>query len=358
MRRRVVIFSLALGVAVVSAGVSAERSAELKLRPTDSYRVTPTTHAHRDDDLGTSGTQGTPGTLGTQPSETPVTGYICPMHPDVIEAAPGKCPRCSMDLVPGNPLGTANYRLTVESTPKVITAGQPTTFRFVVKDPVTRALVTDYAVVHDMPYHLFVLSRDTSVFMHEHPSPDKDGVFALTVTLPKPGHYVLISDFFPIGGSGQVLTTPIVTAGFDGDVTSAIPTLTPDDSWSLQEAGVTVDLRMPQTALVASEDIDLPFHFSMTGTGEPVEDLERYLGAFAHALIVNEELTEYIHAHPEETLEGTEVTSGGGPDVVFHTLFPKGGRYKAWVQFQRGGTLSTVSFTFKVWRPGELITGQ
>jgi hypothetical protein len=301
----------------------------------------------------TSGTQGTSST-----SSATVSGYICPMHPDVIEAEPGKCPRCSMDLVPGNPLGTANYRLAVEAAPKAINAGQPTTFRFVVRDPLTDALVTDYAVVHDMPYHLFVLSRDTSVFMHEHPTPDKDGVFTLTVTLPKPGHYVLISDFFPIGGSGQVLTTPIVTAGFDGDVTAAIPTLTPDDSWSRDEAGVTVDLRMPQTALVASEDLDLPFHFSMTGTGEPVQDLERYLGAFAHALIVNEELTEYIHAHPEETLEGTEVTSGGGPDVVFHTLFPKGGRYKAWVQFQRGGKLSTVSFTFKVWRPGELITGR
>jgi hypothetical protein len=209
-----------------------------------------------------------------------------------------------------------------------------------------------------MPYHLFVLSRDTSVFMHEHPVREPDGTFALDVTLPKPGHYVLISDFFPVGGSGQVLTTPIVTAGFDGDVFAAVPTLTLDSSWSKREAGVTVDLRIAPTALAASEDLDLPVHFTNTATGEPVRDLERYLGAFAHALIVNEELTEYIHAHPEEMLEGTDITSGGGPDVVFHTLFPKGGRYKAWIQFQRGGKLSTVSFTFRVLRPGENITGR
>ena len=98
--------------------------------------------------------------------------------------------------------------------------------------------------------------------------------------------------------------------------------------------------------------------FANAASGEPVKDLERYLGAFAHALIVNEELTEYIHAHPEEMLEGTDIKSGGGPDVVFHTLFPKGGRYKAWVQFQRAGKLSTVSFTFRVLRPGENITGR
>jgi hypothetical protein len=25
--------------------------------------------------------------------------YLCPMHPDVRQPAPGKCPRCGMDLV-------------------------------------------------------------------------------------------------------------------------------------------------------------------------------------------------------------------------------------------------------------------
>ena len=299
-----------------------------------------------------------PSAAPSSEQSTAITGYICPMHPDVIMGEPGKCPRCGMELVPGNPLGTANYRLSVETVPKAVRAGQKTKFRFRVEDPVTRQPVKDYAIVHDMPYHLFVLSRDTKVFMHEHPVREADGAFALEVTLPQPGHYVLISDFFPVGGSGQVLTTPIVTAGFDGDVFAAVPTLTLDDSWTKREGGITVDLRIAPTALVASEDLDLPVHFANTATGEPVKDLERYLGAFAHALIVNEELTEYIHAHPEEMLEGTAIKSGGGPDVVFHTLFPKGGRYKAWIQFQRGGKLSTVSFTFRVLRPGENITGR
>lgn len=297
----------------------------------------------------------TASTTGTTPAQD--TRYVCPMHPDVIEAAPGACPRCGMTLVPGNPLGTANYHLHVETVPGVVKAGQPTTFRFHVEDPVSHTPVTDYAVVHDMPYHVFVLSRDTSVFMHEHPVRQPDGVFALTVTLPKPGHYVMISDFFPVGGSGQVLLTPIVTAGFDGDVQSQVPTLALDTSWTKREGGVIAELRTSPTALVASEDLDLPLHFVDEATGQPVRDLQRYLGAFGHALIVNEELTEYIHAHPEETLEGTDIQDGGGPDVTFHTLFPKAGRYKAWVQFKRGGKLSTVSFTFRVLRQGETITG-
>mgnify|MGYP001601122969 CR=1 FL=1 len=28
------------------------------------------------------------------------TVYTCPMHPEVIKNAPGKCPGCGMDLIP------------------------------------------------------------------------------------------------------------------------------------------------------------------------------------------------------------------------------------------------------------------
>jgi len=26
--------------------------------------------------------------------------FLCPMHPDVRQSAPGKCPKCNMDLLP------------------------------------------------------------------------------------------------------------------------------------------------------------------------------------------------------------------------------------------------------------------
>jgi hypothetical protein len=39
--------------------------------------------------------------------------------------------------------------------------------------------------------------------------------------------------------------------------------------------------------------------------------------------------------------------------VLFDALLPKPGRYRAWLQFQRKDTLSTVSFTFAAPRPGE-----
>ena len=32
--------------------------------------------------------------------------YTCPHHPDVRASAPGKCPKCAMDLVPAKPAAT------------------------------------------------------------------------------------------------------------------------------------------------------------------------------------------------------------------------------------------------------------
>ncbi len=34
------------------------------------------------------------------PPQSPVATYVCPMHPEVQQPVPGKCPKCGMDLVP------------------------------------------------------------------------------------------------------------------------------------------------------------------------------------------------------------------------------------------------------------------
>jgi len=282
------------------------------------------------------------------------TGYICPMHPNISSATPGKCEICGMELVPGDPMATAYYTLNVDMQPRAIKAESKARLTFSVFHPLTGARVTDFADVHDKRYHLFVISRDLSYFAHEHPEPVGNGAWTIDLTLPKPGHYVLLSDFLPTGGGPQMIVTPLTTAGYDGDVTSAIPRLEPDLEWTKRADGVNVELTLSRSQLIAGEEVDLPFRFTHENTGEPITDLQRYLGAFAHALIVSEDLVEHIHTHPEQMLEGTAITSGGGPEVTFHALFPRPGRYRAWLQFQRNDRLSTVAFTFDV----PLLTAQ
>jgi hypothetical protein len=304
---------------------------------------------------GLAGQELMPGTarplLENLPSTT--SGYICPMHPNEVKAAPGTCSICGMTLVPGDPMATADYTLSVTTEPRAVKAGQKTKFRIAIRHPLTNEPVTQFAEVHDKLFHLFIISRDMTQFFHEHPVLEKDGSFTIEHVIPTAGQYLLFSDFMPVGGGPQMIASPIVTAGFEGDIASSAPNLKPDASFVKTANGVTVDLQIDPSKLIAGEEADVPIHFEDEKTGAPVKDLQRYLGAFGHAMMLSEDMTEHVHAHPAEMLEGTNITSGGGPDLVFHALFPKPGFYRMWVQFQRNNVLSTVPFTFRVMRPGE-----
>jgi RND family efflux transporter MFP subunit len=55
----------------------------------------------------------------------PSTKYTCPMHPEVVQDRPGKCPKCGMDLVPAKPAKAApsqanSRRYTCPMHPEVV----------------------------------------------------------------------------------------------------------------------------------------------------------------------------------------------------------------------------------------------
>jgi len=310
--------------------------------------------------VSVSGQEMMPGTARPLIKDMPSTtsGWICPMHPNEVKASPGTCSICGMTLVPGDPMATADYPLKVTTEPRAPKAGQKTTFHISVTHPLTGEPVKEFAEVHDKLFHLFIISRDMTQFFHEHPVLQKDGSLTIEHVLPAAGQYVLFSDFMPVGGGPQLVMTPIVTAGFEGDVLSQLPNLKPDTSFLKKANGTTVELQIEPAKLIAGEEADIPIHFADEKTEKPVEDLQRYLGAFGHAMMLSEDMTEHVHAHPEQQLEGTGIVSGGGPDLVFHALFPKPGNYRIWLQFQRNNVLSTIPFTVRVLRSGESLTQQ
>jgi hypothetical protein len=290
-----------------------------------------------------------------QQNSTPAaTAYMCPMHPDVMTTAPGKCPRCNMDLVPGNPLALPDFRVRMETTPRVLKAGTPTTFTFSVHHPVSGEQARDFAITHEKLFHLFVISRDLEEFAHIHPERHPDGSFTIQHTLPKPGHYKLFADFLPLGGGAQITGIPIATAGVDTDFVASQAKLTPDATLVKTVDGVKVEVLNERSTILGGEEVDLIFRFTDAATDTPVSDLQRYLGAFGHLVILSEDMTEYVHAHPrEETQPDPSAPQTGGPEVIYDALLPKPGRYRAWLQFQRKEKLSTAVFTFAAPRPGE-----
>jgi hypothetical protein len=278
--------------------------------------------------------------------------YACPMHPDVMSDKPGKCPKCAMTLMRTPRPEAAEYEVRLATTPAVVKPGEKFRLTFFITHPKTEAPVKKFNIVHDMPFHLFVVSQDLTYFAHLHPQQQADGRFTIQTMVPKAGSYIIYCDVFPVGGMPQVAHRSLITAGFDGDLFSAQAQLEADKILSKTLAGVRFELTLNPAEPVSGKPATLKYHLTDEKTGEPVKDLEPYLGAWGHTLILSEDASDYIHSHPTEMIpDGADRTKiFGGPDVSFDAFFPRPGRYRVWSQFQRQGKLITVAFTISVRR--------
>ena len=296
------------------------------------------------------------------------TAWVCPMHPDYTMDVSGACPRCGMALVRAAPFDVRDYRLDFRTDPAVVRPGQKATLHFGVFHPGSGALVQKFESVHERQYHLFVISQDMEYFQHIHPAQQPDGTWSIEVTLPKEGYYKILSDFLPGGGAVQFLARPLVTAGYDGDLVGDGAQLVADTALSKTVDDLTATLAYDPPTFIAGLYGHLNFHLTDTGTGLPITDLQTYLGAFGHTLIMSEDMVDYVHSHPLDVVAAGDddnppvfvIPPGadleklrGGPDVTFDGLVPRPGRYRAWTQFRRNDKLYTFAFTFEAVAGGE-----
>jgi hypothetical protein len=272
------------------------------------------------------------------------------MHPEIHQAQEGVCPKCGMPLSTVRPSVRGAYRLDVLSSPRIPKAGERLRLNFVVFHPETGARVRDYVLNHERLFHLFIVSADMDEYQHIHPQLEADGSFKVETTLPRAGLYKLHSDFFPVGGTLQVLHRELATAGYRASRKPARAALVADTSFTKTVEGMKINLDWGGGEIVPGAFVRLKYALTDAQTGEPVRDLEPYLGAWGHTLILNADQSDYLHSHPTETLpEGVERANlRGGPEVEFGAMFPEAGLYRIWTQFQRGGRVATVSFTIQV----------
>ena len=278
--------------------------------------------------------------------------YACPMHADVMSDKPGKCPKCAMTLVRIRQPEMAEYELRLTTTPAVVEPGQKFRLSFLISHPKTGERIKQFNIVHDMPFHLFVVSQDLTYYEHIHPQEQTDGSFIIETMVPKAGSYLVYCDIFPVGGMPQVVHRSLITAGFDGDLFSSQARLVPDRILTRTLAGVRFDLTLNPSEPFGGKPATLKYHLTDDQTGEPIADLQPYLGAWGHTLILSEDASDYIHSHPTEIIpdNADRTKIHGGPDVSFDAFFPRPGRYRVWSQFERHGKLTTVVFTINVRR--------
>ncbi len=299
---------------------------------------------------------------GTQNEDT--TAWVCPLHSDYTSEVQGTCPRCGMALVHGAPFDVRDYQLDFRTVPAVVSAGQKAQLRFTIRRPGTGDVVRKFEAVHERQYHLFVISQDMEFFEHIHPQEQADGTWTIDVTLPKPGYYKVLSDFLPSGGASQFIARPLVTAGYAGDLVGDSARLVPDTVTTKVDEDITASIAYDPQQFMVGLYGHMTYHLTDTATGKPITDLQTYLGAFGHTLIMSEDMAEYVHSHPLDIIAKPDDDGGppvfaippgadleklrGGPDVTFEGLMPKPGRYRAWTQFRRHDRLHTFAFTFNV----------
>jgi hypothetical protein len=278
-------------------------------------------------------TEGSPSAANAPPQPTGSQDYVCPMDKDIRSDKPGECPRCHMKLVLGIP-DEIEYPMELKIKPPMFRAGEKVQLQFRIADPKTSKPVDHFEIVHDKLFHMFVVSQDLQYFVHEHPVPQPDGSFFYNESFPKPGLYRVIGDFYPAGGTPQLVARTVIVPGAPGEEVPLVqPKLKPEMGVSHgQNTDVELVMDPPEPIVGLKTLLFLKFKQS--------DGMEQYLSAWAHMLCASDDLIDAVHDHP--------FIADGGPQMQFNIIFPRARTYRVWIQFQRKGVVNTVSWTIPV----------
>ncbi|WP_426244996.1 hypothetical protein [Nocardioides sp. LHG3406-4] len=209
-------------------------------------------------------------------------------------------------------------------------AGADVPVRFTITGPDGEP-VTAYDVAHDKQLHLIAVRRDFTGFQHVHPELSPDGTWSTALDLTG-GQWRLFADFKATGADALTLGADLAVAG------GYRPEPPAGDSRSSEVDGYTVTLGGD---LAAGADAELTL--SVERDGEPVTDLEPYLGAYGHLVALRSGDLAYLHVHPDGTPE--DGTTRPGPDIVFQAAVPSTGTYHLYLDFKHRGVVRTAGVT-------------
>jgi Cu+-exporting ATPase len=247
--------------------------------------------------------------------------------------------------------------------PASLLAGQPVTLTYRLTDTLTDAPVTDIVESHERPMHLIAVSRDLQKFQHIHPEPtDTAGEYRVETTFPDTGTYYLFDEFNRSSGA-QIVERDELTV----DAPSVEPASLTEDIAPKTYGTVRVGLTGAD-GIRAGQEAVLTFHLEDASTGVPIHDLQPYLGAPAHGVVLSEDAATFAHTHGEAVgaesdghasmpnmpgmpgmSHGTSSAAGFGPEIAIHHTFETPGLFKLWGQFQtKDGAIITADFVVRV----------
>ncbi len=195
--------------------------------------------------------------------------------------------------------------------PKNPRAGVPVKLQFFVNEKPSGKPVDDLEIAHEKYIHIIGMRDDLTQFFHLHPKKTKAGTWEVSHTFTEGGTYKIWSDIKQGGIAHTFGHTKLSVVGKDGSVISS--------------AKQSVDFL--SNTMVGDYQVALSYDAPLAkGRGETIRlavknlygngvELENYLGAPMHLVLVKDDLSEYVHTHP-----GAAVSPGGEitPDNTGH----------------------------------------
>ena len=272
------------------------------------------------------------------------------------------------------------------ASPTITVDSSHRTMKLVVRDTAQfRSIFVPVAPDHGKMMHLFLVGTpNMDVFAHLHPVESDSLVFKSEIPWLPAGRYRLFADIMLDNGLTLTATDTVSVPDMLGGVAASDS----DDSWASAPAtavgdagasaalggGYTLTLASPSAPFVARSPIDLLFTVrDPTGNVVP---LRPYLGMAAHAVVLRDDESVFVHLHPMGTVSATaqqvfrardagDTTAHGRlkpgatdqrgmPDMTMSGEFslpyefPKPGRYRLWVQVKPASEVLTGVFDVTV----------
>ncbi len=255
--------------------------------------------------------------------------YSCLMHPKITGNKGDKCPKCGMELVQRSG-EKQNIVVNLTIIPEIPEAGKEANLQFRIKKG--NHLVS-VETRHEKKVHLLIVNEDLSWFDHVHPTEQADGTYVVNETLPYNGKHLLYLDFKPEDSAGEVQRLEVnIPGGVDAGIKLA-------DSKLVSEVdGYKVTL-LNGNDFKANRSQPLTISVEKEGKIVNEDDIQNYLGAPAHIVMIGKKNKNFLHIH---SIWDNRFS------LYAETFIKEPDTYRIWVQFQTSNVVHTADFTVKV----------
>ena len=241
--------------------------------------------------------------------------------------------------------------------------------RLMLRDPgwIGSRRLDDFVNDHGYVMHLFVVTPQLDRLWHLHPAEISKGAFSQRLPNMADATYPLFADVVHATGVPETVTGEFQTAGLEqtgrpltGDDSAwsatdgSLPRRSSDDMTA--EGGTKITWLRDDTPLATKRLTTFTFRVD-DRNGQPVTDLELYMGMPGHAVFVRRDLKVFAHVHPSGSapMATLDMAMPGRPPhaqhltappstVTFPYGFPEPGQYRIFVQVKRAGAIVTGAF--------------